>query len=513
MRVESLESRVESQKSVLALRFDSRYATRVYRFFNVCIEIPKSLAPSPQSRRSAMTLVELLVVIIILTTIVAAAIPLMSPSNDDRRLREAARGLNTFITGAQSRAIALKRPVGVALKRLGFDTNKDGKRPEDNGVCVEAYYVEQQPAYCGFEPNCRASVALCTNNNLRQIGLALVRFVTRSTGGGKISGLPYGWDIDLNAIPLNMIRPHDVIEVNGTRFELVDSSDYSGDGKEQSVTMFVPPTDNPNGGVAGYYVVRPSGIAVALVRPINDSGQQISPKHDASGYSLGTDREAGAPTKPPAPYWTPPAPYKIYRQSTPMADEPYQLPEGTAIDLRASGVGYNSTTETGPSPDNYFYIPGVNDNTDGVLIMFAPEGRVSRVTYGKSPPTSEARFDKAVVDNVYLLVGRRENSAPIAVDTDPTLQSSSVNAATTDDERAKLRAPLNWLLGSSRWVVIGSQSGRIATIENTSVDLVDLFSTATSAPYKLNPSSEALRNAQILASREFTREMGQVGGR
>src|SRR4051794_2704419 len=73
--------------------------------------------------RAAMTLIELLVVIVILTTIVAAAIPLMSPNNDDRRLREAARGLNTYITGAQTRAIATNRPYGVALKRLAQDTN------------------------------------------------------------------------------------------------------------------------------------------------------------------------------------------------------------------------------------------------------------------------------------------------------------------------------------------------------------------------------------------------------
>ena len=54
--------------------------------------------------REGLTLIELLAVIIILTTIVAAAIPIMAPSNDDRRLREATRGLNTFISGAQARA-------------------------------------------------------------------------------------------------------------------------------------------------------------------------------------------------------------------------------------------------------------------------------------------------------------------------------------------------------------------------------------------------------------------------
>src|SRR5262245_6267781 len=79
---------------------------------------PKSEIRHPKSVRSGMTLIELLVVIIILTTVVAAAIPLMSPTNDDRRLREATRGLNTFILGAQTRALASRRPFGIALKRL-----------------------------------------------------------------------------------------------------------------------------------------------------------------------------------------------------------------------------------------------------------------------------------------------------------------------------------------------------------------------------------------------------------
>src|SRR4051794_35971294 len=111
MRVERLESRIESKHRRLAVRLGSRHATRVYRFFHARIEMSQPPAPSLQPPRSAMTLIELLVVVVIMTTIVAAAIPLMSPSNDDRRLREATRGLNTYITGAQSRAIALNRPV------------------------------------------------------------------------------------------------------------------------------------------------------------------------------------------------------------------------------------------------------------------------------------------------------------------------------------------------------------------------------------------------------------------
>src|SRR6186997_3247429 len=113
MKDKSLESRVKSQTQAIALRAPSGS-----RLSTLDSRLPHG-----------MTLIELLVVIVILTTIVGAAIPLMSPSNDDRRLREAARALNTYIIGAQTRAIATKRPYGIALKRLSQDT----KRAEDNG--------------------------------------------------------------------------------------------------------------------------------------------------------------------------------------------------------------------------------------------------------------------------------------------------------------------------------------------------------------------------------------------
>src|SRR3954451_1769112 len=125
MRAKSLQSRVKSQREVAALRANS--GSRLLTL---------------GSRLAGMTLIELLVVVVIITTMVAAAIPLISPSNDDRRLREAARGLNTFITGAQTRAIANRRQFGVAIKRLSQDTNTNRNRTTlasaakhiDNGV-------------------------------------------------------------------------------------------------------------------------------------------------------------------------------------------------------------------------------------------------------------------------------------------------------------------------------------------------------------------------------------------
>jgi prepilin-type N-terminal cleavage/methylation domain-containing protein len=467
-----------------------------YRHATLCYQVFHARRWS-SLRRGGMTLIELLVVIVILTTIVGAAIPLMSPSNDDRRLREAARGLNTYITGAQTRAIATKRPYGIGFKRLSRDTKRDkaGDLQNDNGVCLEVFYVAQQAPYAGFDANSRACVALHPNRP----GMVLVRFVTRVSASGLTTpGLPAGWTTDL--FPLGTIRPHDVIEINGTRYELLPDKDsytnFNFDSVMNSFYEDTNPTDNR---------------AVQIVaQPLNDSGQQINPQCDDAGYSLGPDRGPSAagppPVKPPAPYWALPSPYKVIRQPTPASDEPYQLPEGTAIDLRASGVGVG----------DYFYWPGLNDNSEGVIIMFTPEGRVARVSYSQLPLTSSdesATFDKPVVDNIYLLVGRRENiPAPDVTPTaDPTLSSAGWANAKTEEDREKLRKPLNWLGGGSRWVVIGSQTGRIVTIENAFVDVPGVI--ANPQFPGASQSTEQMRAAQILAAREFTREMGQVGGR
>src|SRR4051812_44184665 len=390
MKVKSLEPRLKSQKRRVALR--SASGSR-------CLTLDSHRFPG-------MTLIELLVVIIIITTLVAAVIPLLSPANDDRRLREATRGLNTYITGAQSRAASSRRPFGIAIKRLSATTGKNtvGDTLSDNGVSVEVQYVEQPAPYSGFDANSRASVAIYPDQ-ITHPGYAIVRFLTRGTTS---TGLPTGWQGDL--FPTGMIRPGDIIQINGTQFELSAELFVNSNIKVVNLTQDVTKPE--------YYFAPPNnGTPQILARPLNDSGQQIYPRYDNAGYSVGSDREPNAPGKPTSPFWTNAEPYKILRQATLTSDEPYQLPEGTAIDLRASGVG----------SDNYFYVSGIHDNDQNILVMFTPEGRVARVTYSLAPAdtvekdNSGDQFDQAVVENVYLLVGRRDRIEAADVGTEPSL--------------------------------------------------------------------------------------------
>jgi prepilin-type N-terminal cleavage/methylation domain-containing protein len=502
MNSESQERKAESQRagSSATLACDAlRHGRGRGRHGSPSKSLPASrfslLAP-----RSGLTLIELLVVVVILTMLVAAAIPILSPSNDDRRIREASRGVNEFISGAQTKAVQLRRPYGVALKKLSQDTGSE----DDRGVCVELFYVEQPPAYLGFSDTSAARVSFYNPGstslypNVRP--LVLIEFVARGNAVDMSNdGLPAGWDAD--QFPGGMIRPGDVIEFNGNRYELL--SDTSDNGIVPRFTDSTNTFFDFDTGKAGDDSDKPSQI---VARPLNDSGQMINVKYDEFGNDLVNGKLPSDTSK--ATYWTSPAPYKIFRQPMPTSDEPYQLPEGTAIDLRASG------DEDGAFHDVEATKPEDAINNDApVVIMFAPEGTVQRVRFNRYPGNS-IPFNEPVTSTIFLLVGRREIIPPPTVALDKTLAMSTLPASSEpnrDQAMRQLKDPLNWLRGESRWIAIGSQSGRVVTVENAFVDPAAVINKYLNPP-NVTEKSEEMRNGQIVEAREFARQMTQMGG-
>jgi prepilin-type N-terminal cleavage/methylation domain-containing protein len=499
LRVESLESRVESQSAEQVPRLNGGGARQR-------IGSQRSTLNAQPFR--GLTLVELLIVIIILSTLVSAAIPILAPTNDDRRLREATRGANSFISAAQMRAIQLQRPFGVAIKRLSQDTNTSGDPDEahdDNAVSVEMFYVEQPAPYRGYD---RTSGALVARHTVpAATGEVLIRFVLRGTDTPN-DGLPTGWDADL--FPPGVIRPGDVIEIDGTRYELL--------APHTAAANVVVNTES------GFYQAPASGVVTIEGRPTNDTGQMLNVDYDAYGRKLRDPLVSGPATRD-APYWTNAAPYKILRQPMPTSDEPFQFPEGTAIDLRASGltIEFRNNTAT-----NFFYDPEVLppnnedrvDNGEPVTVMFTPEGSVERLRLNAknvadtsvATPAPDEIFDERPTSNIYLLVGRRENAPPPVLEDDASLDVGDWGALTTEQQRQDAKETVNWLRGESRWIVIGSQSGRVATVENAFVDPARFFVSGPPIDYGSEPK-DARRARQIDAAREFAREMVQAGGR
>lgn len=446
----------------------------------------------PPSRRG-LTLIELLIVSVILVTLVATALPVLTPSTTERRLREATRGLNTYITKVQAQAIGSGRPVGIALKRLSSETGTvSSPRPDDRGVCLEVFTVEQPAPYAGFDQNSAVRVALNGSASDPVINgyswpTVIIDFVNRGANNNN-DGLSAGWDADL--FPPGLIRPGDVIEVQGNRYELLALT-------------------TANNLQNGYYTEENHRLTAStptriVARPLNDSGQVLNPVYANNGTrltsqglaSIALDRDDTF-----RPFWTAPAAYKILRQPVTTSAAPYELPEGVAIDLEASGV-------VGEVPFHFFddtssktFVNNVEtENDQPVYIMFTPEGSIERVQLLRNG----GRVTGAPVGNVSLLVGRRELIPA----------STTVNLTSTNQNELELeKNKLNWLNLESRWVTIGSQSGSVVTTENAFVtpSLVPALDYDGDGPVD-NDRLET-RMGQIAVAQEFAREMRRTGGR
>lgn len=107
---------------------------------------PSSLAPRPSSR--AFTLVEILVTVTIMLMLVAAAATMMHPDVEGRRIREATRQLNIYLSSARNRAMETGRPCGVILHNFGAPgfamTLDQCEEPPDNGGEVENATIQVQ---------------------------------------------------------------------------------------------------------------------------------------------------------------------------------------------------------------------------------------------------------------------------------------------------------------------------------------------------------------------------------
>ncbi|QDU58266.1 pilus assembly FimT family protein [Aeoliella mucimassa] len=443
-----------------------------------------SAAPATHGRRgraaAGLTLVELLVVIVILATLTAAALPVLTPSTTERRIRETSRSLNTFIAMVQAQAIRTGRPSGIALKRLSSETNN----ANDRGVCIEVVHVEQPAPYTGFDENSRMRVALTPDANNANVYLD---FVTK--GIANNDSLPNGWDADL--VPQGVLRVGDVVEVLGSRFRIVGTQ-----------VGAVDPISGYLMGNAGNTTDR----QVLIAQVINNTGQLLNPVSDSNGapissaYFMAGGFMAGGNAPP---YWSEPVKYKILRQPTPTAQAPYQLPNGIAIDLEASGILGGLPFHVSNGNERDALINETPDDTP-IYVMFNPEGSIERVQQKrvvKANDTLPLSVLTRPTNNVALLVGRRE-LIPAA---------TGLNLTTGTETEIELeKAKLNWLNTESRWIVVGAQTGSVVTTENAFVNTKTL--TYYDADRDGDTDDLDQRMIQIQAAQEFAREMNRSGG-
>ncbi len=449
-----------------------------------------------QQFRAGMTLVELLVVTVLLSILVSTAIPVISPNNDSRKIREASRAINAYLAAAQAKAIETGRPYGVEFTRLS-DTTGSG---EDNGACTQLTQIEVPPHYTGIDSN---SVARITANFtiFRTTGTRILdpdepytlQFLRRNDLASDTAVLP-GYSTDL--FPPSMIRPNDILEFKGQRFYILSKdtdaqgycnanatnvikqiglrpvqyhvSDKFPDGTDKNepdatdAVNWKPIDDNPShNNLIGY---------VNRVLPYIEETQLDNYERNVFDSYDSIDRDSQA-----FGFWTEPASFRIERQPTPTSAEPLQLPAGMAIDLNATGVDlgqedgcrfYNPAGTWDGSSREFNVLP----TSQSPRLIFTPSGQTLVRMPGADP--------KLVTGSLSICVGRVELVSYELYDIDSPginiqnwgepidLNSVYFNSDLSEEETREITDQYNWLNMDSRWVMVSGRSGSIVTVPN-----------------------------------------------
>jgi prepilin-type N-terminal cleavage/methylation domain-containing protein len=370
------------------------------------------------ARVRGMTLIELLVTIAILVTVLAGVIPLISPNNNSRKIREASRQLNSLFQQAQAQAARDGRPAGVAFRE--FTTTST-----NSGMALEAFVIANPAPYVGFSDASKARLLFMNG------AVTAVQFVL----GGQYATLPgsAAWDPDAcyfpDPAPPHTIRYGDEIRIGDFRFLIVDP-DRDGDEADDTGDDATPPFVRGD-----YYVDARAQFEVIYAGSSPLVPRAVLPSAAVTGGS------------PPLSGWSNPTSYKVIRQPARSTEASLQFPRGIGIDLQASGA-----PGPGGAPQ-HFDQGGIADLTS---IMFQSNGSLDAVYYNGQ------RFDR--VEQVYVLLGLFENgnngnqqeSDYNFKDFPPTADQSAI------DQR---RSRINWLHPDSTWVTV-TRGGRVLTSPN-----------------------------------------------
>lgn len=385
------------------------------------IEPASAKSSATTDSRRGLTLIELLVTIVILVTLLAAVLPAISPNNEGRKIREAARQLTSLFSQAQAQAARDGRSVGVGFSDWN-DLDNDGQFDpgESTGVALEAFIVAEPAPFAGFDQNSTVVVSgPSTPGVLPQFnGLPLVQITFGHGAGIDAFGSPTpGAPPDLmepsDWLPPGTFRPGDIIEVGTERFQIA-LDDFDAEDGDQDPDVDTPTPANPDN-LAEYGYLRPQKVLAAFWLNRNNRVDKLLPQ---GGRPYHIRRRPLAGQRPS-------------RTATPSV----QFPRGIGIDMD----------------------PTVGNTT--AMVMFSPTGAMDAVYVdGRRESDREPTF---------ILLGRSENAIPW----DPTLTDDQFHQAyaftgnESDDEVEAKRRELNMLNADSRWIVI-TPAGRVVGAEN-----------------------------------------------
>jgi prepilin-type N-terminal cleavage/methylation domain-containing protein len=389
----------------------------------------KHLRKPDATGRLGLTLIELLVVMVILTIITAASIPLLTTGVEQRRVREAARLVSSYISSAKTRAIETGRPAGVMVQCF----NNAGSRQFFSYSLVA---VEVPTPYAG---DTTGSAALVSSQSISGItyggyvNATLTCGTVINLGFGNVSGPPpafgnpdYGWQ--------GQVRIGDLIRFG-----------YQG---RWYVILGVATATTPGAPMMGSTAAPTTPLATGTPISASPSGtvSGSNPSITAGPWVLFATDGSGA--IPAANTTNPGVPFQILRQPVKSAVPPLQLPEGVVVDLYNSGIG----TSGNLASLGLLSAATANFVLSDPVLTFSPTGGVDFVYWPGSPP-------QHLQSTLYMLIGRREGMFdPTTVDVNPGLNATFQPVDPSN--------PPNLVDMNNMWVAVSPQSGLVVTTEN-----------------------------------------------
>ena len=348
-----------------------------------------------QAKKAArgLTLTELLVVIAIIVLVSGAMLPMIRPLLKGRNVREAARIVNVFIAGVQSRAIEKKRPMGVWLERTDHDLT-GAKTLTANHYKVHKLYTAEQPApYAGDSLDARARIITVLD------GTATPPHTETAAIGPYIPiNNPY---VARVIIPAEDCAYYSILNVG----EMIQ---FNHRGQLYKITQL--PTNpaliqhDPQIYRAPFNRVSSAPQLPYVVIEIEAVPNNLAPVVALAQLERGLGRLQGQNV-----------PFQIYRKPKRTMGAPIEMPNGTVIDLMLSGIDqdnatkfryYGDTAMVPPLQNGSEVIPGQD-----IVIMFDEFGKLDKVHYMVSnpllvPPGTGSEVRDVSKSSISLFIGR-----------------------------------------------------------------------------------------------------------
>jgi prepilin-type N-terminal cleavage/methylation domain-containing protein len=390
--------------------------------------------------RRGATLVELLVVVSILALLAAVTIPSVRPAIESRRMREAARMVESIVSRARMEAIDRGHEFGVQLVRSARQSE----------ACTMISLVDSgSGCYTGASDQAAARVQLWGSTSPQIIKILLTE----------------------GAIGQKILRDGDRIQFGSHVWSSVSPSYLITDDPVTPNPPIVLPDFTRDEG----YVDFSAGVTT-----VTHGGRVWVNSHIVTAYLLNNGTTTPFPdcgpngnTFPPVGgNWSNPVQFVIQRQPQPVRGASVTLPEGVCIDLYESGT--NTEQFLGSQP---------------VTILFGTNGSVTKLL------GTQAMASGTVC--MLLTTFDRLPAVPAAWGADrgpPSAEDLADTSQVDADPRNPMQLVRGWRDPRSLWIGIRCSNGQTATAQATRVDLWqkpnDVLPNGTFGYNSRNPSGD-----------------------